>query len=129
MTTLIITEKHKQAQSFAKVLGANDKNTQFNRGTIGYYERKAGKGLAQVGQIDGNERVIVSWAAGHLLRTALPDQIDDKMKRWRMEDLPFFPERWKFLPAVCGVCCLLRRLTENGSLFSVPCAVFPARFG
>ena len=99
MTTLIITEKHKQAQSFAKVLGANDKNTKFNRGTIGYYERKAGKGLPQVGKIDGDEHVIVSWAAGHLLRTALPDQIDDKMKSWRMDDLPFFPPKWKFLPA------------------------------
>ena len=99
MTTLIITEKHKQAQSFAKVLGANEKNTRFDRGSIGYYERKGGSNCADVGHIKGDEHVIVSWAAGHLLRTAMPDQIDDKMKRWRMEDLPFFPEKWKFLPA------------------------------
>ena len=40
---------------------------------------------------------IVAWAAGHLLEQAMPEQYDDKYKRWNVDDLPIFPEVWKML--------------------------------
>ena len=43
----------------------------------------------------GND--IVAWAAGHLLEQAMPEQYDEKYKRWNIDDLPIFPEVWKLL--------------------------------
>ncbi len=40
---------------------------------------------------------IVAWAAGHLLEQAMPEQYDEKYKRWNIDDLPIFPEVWKLL--------------------------------
>ena len=40
---------------------------------------------------------IVAWAAGHLLEHAMPEQYDDKYKRWNVDDLPIFPKVWKML--------------------------------
>ena len=40
---------------------------------------------------------IVAWAAGHLLEQAMPEQYDEKYKRWNIDDLPIFPEVWKML--------------------------------
>ena len=40
---------------------------------------------------------IVAWAAGHLLELAMPENYDDKYKRWNISDLPIFPDVWKML--------------------------------
>ena len=40
---------------------------------------------------------IVAWAAGHLLEQAMPEQYDEKYKRWNIDDLPIFPNVWKML--------------------------------
>ena len=40
---------------------------------------------------------IVAWAAGHLLEQAMPEQYDEKYKRWNVDDLPIFPAVWKML--------------------------------
>ncbi len=40
---------------------------------------------------------IVAWAAGHLLEQAMPENYDEKYKRWNISDLPIFPEIWKML--------------------------------
>ena len=40
---------------------------------------------------------IVAWAAGHLLEQAMPENYDDKYKRWNISDLPIFPDVWKML--------------------------------
>ena len=40
---------------------------------------------------------IVAWAAGHFLEQAMPEQYDDKYKRWNVDDLPIFPAVWKML--------------------------------
>ena len=34
----------------------------------------------------------VTWAVGHLVTLCEPDEIDEKYKKWRMEDLPILPE-------------------------------------
>src|SRR5262252_7041988 len=40
---------------------------------------------------------IVTWAVGHLVQLADPDEYDDKFKKWRMADLPIVPDRFKLV--------------------------------
>jgi DNA topoisomerase-3 len=40
---------------------------------------------------------VISWAVGHLVQLAEPDEYDPKFKRWRMADLPIVPERFKLV--------------------------------
>lgn len=42
------------------------------------------------------ENSIVTWCVGHLVTMCLPDEYDEKYKRWRIEDLPFIPEEYKY---------------------------------
>ena len=48
------------------------------------------------GYLEGPEHVI-SWAVGHLVQLAEPDEYDPKFKRWRMADLPIVPEHFKLV--------------------------------
>ena len=48
------------------------------------------------GCLEGPEHVL-SWAVGHLVQLAEPDEYDAKFKRWRMADLPIVPERFKLV--------------------------------
>ena len=46
------------------------------------------------GCIHGSD-LIVSWCYGHLVELAVPAAYDEKLARWRREDLPIVPETWK----------------------------------
>ncbi len=46
------------------------------------------------GFLEGPEH-IVTWAVGHLVQLADPDEYGEKYKKWRMADLPIVPERFK----------------------------------
>jgi DNA topoisomerase-3 len=48
------------------------------------------------GFLEGPEHII-TWAVGHLVQLAEPDEYDPKFKRWRMADLPIVPERFKLV--------------------------------
>jgi DNA topoisomerase-3 len=48
------------------------------------------------GYLEGPEHII-SWAVGHLVQLAEPDEYDPKFKRWRMADLPIVPEHFKLV--------------------------------
>jgi DNA topoisomerase-3 len=74
--TLVIAEKPSVGQDLARVL----------------------KGPFQKGEgwLEGPEHVI-TWAVGHLVQLAEPDEYDPKFKRWRMDDLPIVPERFKLV--------------------------------
>jgi DNA topoisomerase-3 len=48
------------------------------------------------GFLEGPEHII-SWAVGHLVQLAEPDEYDPKFKRWRMADLPIVPEHFKLV--------------------------------
>ena len=39
-----------------------------------------------------NDRYLVTWAVGHLVTLVEPDELDEKYRRWRMEDLPILPD-------------------------------------
>ena len=71
--TLIITEKPSVARAIAAALGANVRGD---------------------GCIHGNN-LIVSWCYGHLIELATPAVYDEKLGKWRREDLPILPESWK----------------------------------
>ncbi len=44
-----------------------------------------------------SESHIVSWAVGHLVQLAEPDEYDPKFKKWRMADLPIVPDEFKLV--------------------------------
>lgn len=71
--TLIITEKPSVARAIAAALGANVRGD---------------------GCIHGNN-LIVSWCYGHLIELATPTAYDEKLGKWRREDLPILPDLWK----------------------------------
>ena len=71
--TLIITEKPSVARAIAAALGANVRGE---------------------GCIHGNG-LIVSWCCGHLVELATPAAYDEKLSKWRREDLPILPGPWK----------------------------------
>jgi DNA topoisomerase-3 len=48
------------------------------------------------GFLEGPEHV-VTWAVGHLVQLADPDEYDEKFKKWRMADLPIVPDKFKLV--------------------------------
>ncbi|MCW2989702.1 MAG: topB, partial [Solirubrobacterales bacterium] len=81
--TLIIAEKPSVGKDLARVLP-------------GPFEKKSGAGEKTERSLEGPEHVI-SWAVGHLVQLAEPDEYDDKYKKWRMADLPIVPDRFKLI--------------------------------
>src|SRR3954451_24928845 len=75
--TLVIAEKPSVArENLAKVLPGP-----FSKGE---------------GYLEGPEHVL-SWAVGHLVQLAEPDEYDAKFKKWRMADLPIIPDKFKLV--------------------------------
>ena len=74
MSKLVICEKPSVAQSVGKVLGAVKR-------CDGYLE---GAGF------------IVSWCVGHLVELAQPEAYGETYAKWRLEDLPILPEKWRY---------------------------------
>ncbi len=74
--TLVIAEKPSVGRDLARVLtGPFEKHE-------GYLE---------------SETHVVTWAVGHLVQLAEPDEYDPKYKKWRMADLPIVPDRFKLI--------------------------------
>src|SRR4051794_23227685 len=48
------------------------------------------------GFLEGPEHLI-TWAVGHLVQLAEPDEYDPKFKKWKMTDLPIVPDRFKLV--------------------------------
>src|SRR5438876_959331 len=47
--------------------------------------------------LEGDDYVI-TWAVGHLVGLAAPDEYDPKLKKWRFADLPILPDKFKLVP-------------------------------
>lgn len=41
---------------------------------------------------------IVTWCVGHILEQAMPEDYDERYKRWTFDNLPIVPQQWKLLP-------------------------------
>ncbi|MGI9184092.1 MAG: DNA topoisomerase 3 [Solirubrobacteraceae bacterium] len=48
------------------------------------------------GYLEGPDHV-VTWAVGHLVQLADPDEYEERFKKWRMADLPIVPEQFKLV--------------------------------
>ena len=72
--SLIITEKPSVAQEFAKVLNVSGRKD-------GYIE---------------NREYVITWCVGHLVGLVYPESYDMKYKKWKLEDLPFLPQEYKY---------------------------------
>lgn len=73
MKQLVIAEKPSVARDIARVLKCTK---QINGG------------------MEGN-KYIVTWALGHLVTLADPEQYSNRYKTWNIEDLPMIPEQFK----------------------------------
>ena len=75
-TTLVIAEKPSVGRDLAGVLpGAFVNHKEY---------------------LEGSDH-IVTWAVGHLVQLADPDDYDEKFKKWKMADLPIVPEHFKLV--------------------------------
>ena len=75
MKSLVLAEKPSVARDIARVLGCH-------------------KNIA--GAIEG-EKYIVTWALGHLVTLADPEEYDKDFKAWNMTYLPMLPEKWELV--------------------------------
>jgi DNA topoisomerase III len=74
--TLVIAEKPSVGRDLSRVLpGAFQKHE-------GYLE---------------TDDHIMTWAVGHLVQLAEPDEYDPKYKKWRMADLPIVPDQFRLV--------------------------------
>ena len=73
MKQLVLAEKPSVAREIARVLNCPIK----------------GKGYME------GPKYAVTWALGHLVTLAEPEEYDKKLKEWRMEDLPMLPSNMK----------------------------------
>jgi DNA topoisomerase-3 len=79
--TLIIAEKPSVGQDYARALGG------------GFQKHE--------GYLESDDR-IVSWAIGHLVELAEPEDYDDSLKRWSIKTLPVLPDHFKLRPDARG---------------------------
>ncbi|BFH60286.1 DNA topoisomerase III [Paenibacillus azoreducens] len=86
MKALVLAEKPSVAREIARVMGSKEKHK-------GYFE---------------GPKYIVTWALGHLVGLAEPEDYDHKYATWNLEDLPILPKTMK-----------LKVLRETGQQFRV----------
>lgn len=75
MKSLVIAEKPSVARDIARVLHCKDKRD---------------------GALEGKE-YIVTWALGHLVTLADPEEYDKKYEKWEMSSLPMMPQEMKLV--------------------------------
>lgn len=39
---------------------------------------------------------MITWCVGHLVEMVYPEEYDERYKKWRLEDLPFLPQEYKY---------------------------------
>src|SRR5439155_4421870 len=44
------------------------------------------------------DEYVITWAVGHLVGLANPEEYDERLKKWRFADLPIVPEKFKLVP-------------------------------
>lgn len=77
------------------------------------------------------EQYIVTWAIGHLVALCDPDELNEKYKKWRMDDLPILPDDipLKVLPKTRGQFSILKKLLCAKETERVICATDAGREG
>ncbi|MBR4015697.1 MAG: DNA topoisomerase III [Anaerotignum sp.] len=106
---LVIAEKPSVARDIAKVLKANQK----------------GEGCLL------GEEYVVSWAVGHLVTLAEPQEYDEKYKKWSFSALPILPEQMKLkaIPKTRSQLKILNHWMKSDEIDSIICATDSGREG
>src|SRR5829696_7979349 len=84
--TLVVAEKPSVARDLASTLPGSFKQSKDKT----YLETQDGS--------SNGDGYVVTWAVGHLVGLAPPDEYDPKLKKWRFADLPILPEHFKLIP-------------------------------
>ncbi|HEX3030900.1 MAG TPA: DNA topoisomerase III [Bacillota bacterium] len=107
--TLVIAEKPSVGRDLAGVLGKLS-------GKDGYLE---------------NDRYIVTWAIGHLVELAPPEDYDISLKSWKLESLPIIPQEFRLLtqPKTAKQFRVVQKLLHHPDVFQVVNACDAGREG
>src|SRR5215204_3348341 len=84
--SLVVAEKPSVARDLASTLPGSFKQSKDKT----YLETQDGS--------SNGDGYVVTWAVGHLVGLAPPDEYDPKLKKWRFADLPILPEHFKLIP-------------------------------
>ena len=97
---LLITEKPSVAMEFAKVLKVN--------------------GIRKNGYLE-SDKWIITWCVGHLVTMSYPDKYDEKYRFWRLDTLPFLPEKYKYelIPQVENQFNVIKTLFERDDISTI----------
>ena len=106
---LVIAEKPSVARDIAKVLKANQK-------------------------CDGcliGDKYVISWAVGHLVTLAEPEDYDDKYKKWNFSTLPILPDEMKLkaIHQTRDQLKILHKWMNSSEIDSLICATDSGREG
>ena len=106
---IIVTEKPSVAKTFAQVLGVTGRKE-------GYIE---------------NDEWIITWCVGHLVSLCYPERYDESLKQWRMDTLPFLPDKYKYevIKDVATQFNVIRTLYNRSDIDTIYYAGDPAREG
>ena len=106
---VIVAEKPSVGRDIARVLGC----------------RQNGEGCI------AGEKYTVTWAVGHLVTLCEPDEIDEKYKKWRMDDLPILPENipTKVISKTKKQFSVIKKLINDKDTERVICATDAGREG
>ena len=106
---LVIAEKPSVARDIAKVLKASQKGDNCLIG----------------------EKYVVSWAVGHLVTLAEPEDYDEKYKKWNFSTLPILPEEMKLkaIQQTRSQLKVLHKWMNSAEIDSLICATDSGREG
>ncbi len=106
---LIVAEKPSVGRDIARVLQCREKGEGYLKG----------------------DKHIVTWAFGHLVTLVEPDELDEKYKKWRAQDLPIMPERipTKVIAKSRSQFSLIKKLMLSKEVERLICATDAGREG
>ena len=109
MKQLVLAEKPSVARDIARVLGCHNK-------TKNYIEGK---------------NYVVTWALGHLVSLADPEQYGKEYKTWNMDTLPMMPKQWKLtvLRKTSGQFQAVKKLIHRNDISGIIIATDAGREG
>ena len=106
---LIVAEKPSVARDIARALGV------------------AGKGAGCL----TSDAYVITWAIGHLVRLAEPDELNAALRHWTLESLPILPQQWelKAVSKTRAQFATVKRLMKDRSIDTLICATDAGREG
>ncbi|HHT15713.1 MAG TPA: DNA topoisomerase III [Clostridiales bacterium] len=106
---VVVAEKPSVARDIARVLGCK-------KSVEGYI---------------AGDKYTITWALGHLVTLCEPQEIDERYKKWRMEDLPILPETipTKVISKTRSQYAVVKKLLNDKATERVICATDAGREG